>query len=337
MRVLIGILSNEAARYAAFWGCMMQLVVPEGSVRDVAIGTDYVGNRNLLAQRCLDEGFDWAWFVDDDHTFAANLLDKLLTSGRAFDLPILVPLCTTRRAPFSLVDYGRNPDPVGPDYLSVSLKDVPAEGIIELDAAGTAGMLIRRDVFEAMPQPWFENSPRSEDIVFCEKAIAAGFKIHADLACRLGHILTATVTPGYTGDGWVTGVVMGGLQFAIGTSEELEAEAEEEEDDYYYREGDAQPDLTLSEPVPATENPMIEPPSEAERIEIWVDEEAVWHWRAIGHGGAVLVKDSAINESSVLAAAELRYPGVMAYQIQREVDDSRDIRQYRVPRRMFDT
>jgi hypothetical protein len=335
-RVLIGIISNEAARYAEFWACMMRLEVPSGSVKDVVIGTDYVSNQNILALRCLDEGFDYLWVMGDDHSFGPDLLERLLVSAQAFDLPILVPLCSARRAPFPLVDYGRNPDPVGQDYLSVSLADVPPEGIIELDAAGSAGMLIRRDVLEAVPQPWFVNSPRSEDIVFCEKAITAGFKIHADVACRLGHILTAVVTPGHDGERWVTGLVMGDLQLAIGTAEELTAEAElpPEVGDPRNRDDNPHPDEESLQ-IPATETPVEVSVAEAERIEIWVDEEFVWWWRALDFDGKVLIKDSAVNEASVLAAAEVRYPGVMAYQIAREMEDSRNIRPYRVPGRMW--
>lgn len=703
-RVLIGIISNEAARYAEFWACMMRLEVPAGSVKDVAIGTDYVSNQNILAQRCLDDSFDYLWLMGDDHSFGPDLLEKMLVSAQAFDLPILVPLCSARRAPFALVDYGRNPDQTGPDYLSVSLAEVPSEGIIELDAAGSAGMLIRRDVLATVPQPWFENSPRSEDIVFCippgawvggrrgvgaieeisvgdlvvthtgelcevrdtsvrdykglltcitpaygdpvrltpnhrllvnrdggrcwveagevvvgdrlcvpkierrewdpqtyaiatlvpgaaddgatvgytrtrksavrlpsflemtpdlarligyfiaegtvgkrrhdvvlcfgahrtdlvedavdllesifnahpttrtlngctrvsvssavlartlcgvcggsraldkrlpdgwrhfsteslselikgywrgdgsydprngfrmttvsprlatdlqaavlelgiyagvrfranqkagrydigipysqtkafaevvdedasdhigkdrwsflrsdedyfyvrvagveseeyegpvynlsvvedesftisgfavhncEKAITAGFKIHADLSCRLGHILTAVVTPGHDGEKWVTGLVMGDLQLAIGTAEEL-TELPPEVGDPRNRDDNPHPDAEVELPLDlvADDGPAFEP-FVAERIELWVDEEFVWWWRAIDHQGNVLKKDSAVNEQSVLAAAELHYPGVMAYQIAREVEDSRHIRPYRVPGRMF--
>lgn len=334
-RVLIGIISNEAARYAEFWACMMRLEVPAGSVKDVAIGTDYVSNQNILAQRCLDDSFDYLWLMGDDHSFGPDLLEKMLVSAQAFDLPILVPLCSARRAPFALVDYGRNPDQTGPDYLSVSLAEVPSEGIIELDAAGSAGMLIRRDVLATVPQPWFENSPRSEDIVFCEKAVDAGFKIHADLSCRLGHILTAVVTPGHDGEKWVTGLVMGDLQLAIGTAEEL-TELPPEVGDPRNRDDNPHPDAEVELPLDlvADDGPAFEP-FVAERIELWVDEEFVWWWRAIDHQGNVLKKDSAVNEQSVLAAAELHYPGVMAYQIAREVEDSRHIRPYRVPGRMF--
>lgn len=349
-RILAGVLSNEAARYAEFWACMMRLEMPSGSVQDVAIGTDYVSNQNLLAQRCLDDGFDYLWLMGDDHSFAPDLLERLLVSARAYDLPILVPLCSTRRAPFSLVDYGRNPDPDGPDYLSVSLTDIPGEGIIELDAAGSAGMLIRRDVLETVPQPWFENSPRSEDIVFCERAVAAGFKIHADVACRLGHILTAVVTPGHTGDGWVTGLVMGDLQLSIETAEQLIA-AQDDESDPRNRDDNPHPDEMEEEeagtavaappesPYPDGPSPTqagVEPASSiAERIEIWIDDEFMWWWRAIGHDGSILRKDSGINEMTVIGAAHLFYPGVDVYQVQREVDDSRNLRQYGVPGRML--
>ena len=319
-RVLIGILSNEAARYAEFWACMMRLEVPAGSVKDVAIGTDYVSNQNLLVQRCLDEGFDFLWLMGDDHSFGPDLLERLLVSAQAYDLPILVPLCSARRAPFALVDYGRNPDPDGPDYLPVSLTDIPTEGIIELDAAGSAGMLIRRDTLEAIDYPWFENGPRSEDIVWCEKARAAGFTIHADVACRLGHILTAVVTPGHDGENWVTGLVMGDLQLAVGTAEQLLAD----QSDPRNHDDNPHPD----------ELPPAVIVSEAERIEIWVDEELRWWWRAIDHDGNILVKDSGVNEATVLGAAEAKYPGVMAYMVDSERHDSRNIRQYHAPSRM---
>jgi hypothetical protein len=329
-RVLIAIVANDAARFSEFWSCVLRLQVPVGSTKDLVIGGDWLGSRNTLVQRCLDEDFDYLWFMDDDHSFGPDMLEKLLDSAVAYELPIVMPLCTTRRAPFHLVTYGRNPDPTNTDpYLPISLEGAPGEGIVELEAGGTAGMLIRRDVLEAIPPPWFKNTSRSEDIVFCEEAKAAGFKTYADLSCRLGHILTAVVTPGLTDDGWVTGVTMGDLQLSIGTAEQLLALQEAELPPAVEFVEDPEEDDRVPPPETAAES------SEAERIEIWLDDEFVWWWRAIDDNGAVLRKDSGINEMTVIGAAHLFYPGVSVHQIQREVDDSRNLKQYGVPGRMW--
>ena len=91
------------------------------------------------------------------------------------------------------------------------MPDMPAEGLIELQAGGCAGMLIRREVLEAIEPPWFEYTDRSEDIVFCEKAKEAGFNIYCDLSARLGHVTTAFVWPSTNQDGdWFVGLTIGG-------------------------------------------------------------------------------------------------------------------------------
>ena len=326
IRVLVAIIANDAARFSEFWACALRLKVPAGSRKDLEIGGDWLGSRNTLAQRCLDEGFDYLWFMDDDHSFGPDMLEKLLDSATTYDLPIVMPLCTTRRAPFHLVTYGRNPDPLNSDpYLPISLEGALGGEIMELEAGGTAGMLIRRDVLEAMDYPWFKNTPRSEDILFCEDARAAGFTVHGDLSCRLGHILTAVVTPGLTEDGWVTGITIGDLQLSIGTAEQLLLEQQELAPEFVE-------DPEEDAPVPPE---TAAEASGAERIEIWVDDEMIWWWRAIGHDGRVLRRDSAVNEQTVIGAAHLFYPGVGVHQVQREVDDSRNLRQYGVPGRMW--
>lgn len=385
MKVLIAIVANDSARFTEFWSSVLRLKVPVGSVKEVIKGGDWLGARNSLAQRCLDEGFDYLWFMDDDHSFGSDMLEKLLSSALEFDLPVVMPLCTTRRPPFHLVTYGRNPDESNTDpYLPISLEGLPGEGIVEIESGGCAGMLIRRDVLvatESWPDEdghtkgrWFENTPRSEDIVFCEKAKAAGFKIYADLSCRLGHILVAVVAPKLTPDGWVNSLMIADeLQIDIGTAEQLLAENAPPEIEFV-EEPEVLPPAV--EVVPFTQDPIEglcnaldqgwrctndpghagphisapivpigtpgtinhsweEPVSDAERIEIWVDDEFVWWWRAIGHDGNILRKDSGINEQTVIGAAHLFYPNVMVHQIQREVDDSRNLRQYGVPGRIW--
>jgi hypothetical protein len=381
VKVLVGIIANDAARFSEFWSCVLRLKVPQGSVKENVIGGDWCSARNELARRCIEEGYDYLWFMDDDHSFGPDLLQKLLEAAETYDLPIVNPLCTMRTAPFHLVTFAANPDPESKDrYLPISLEGLPGEGIVELEAGGCAGMLIRRDVLEAtrlmsfdyrntsavddvympfvVPDRWFEYGDRSEDLVFCEKAKEAGFKIHADLSARLGHITTAVVVPALTENGWETGITVGrDLQLAIGTAEQILREQEvewvEESDPRNHDDNphpDELPPVVVQDPCgicgkQSTWSSGIRmgceghsPISEAwgaERIEIWVDDEFRWWWRAIGYEGEILKKDSGINEAGVIGQAHFFYPGADVHQVQREADDSRNLRQYGVPGRMF--
>lgn len=200
---LVGIIANDSARYSLFASCVTNLHAPAGSKVEWTIGGDWCGARNKLAQATLDEGYEWLWFMDDDHAFAPGLLNGLLRH----DLPLVVPVCLTRVAPFVPVTYTEK---VAENlYLPIPLDQQAEDGLVRLEAGGCAGMLIRREVLEAIDPPWFEYTDRSEDIVFCEKAKSAGFEIYCDLAARLGHITTAVVWPAISDGDWVTGITVG--------------------------------------------------------------------------------------------------------------------------------
>lgn len=61
---------------------------------------------------------------------------------------------------------------------------------IEVDTVGFGFCLIKREVFEKMPAPWFPwNTPSpSEDFNFCINARKAGYKIHVMTDVKIGHI-----------------------------------------------------------------------------------------------------------------------------------------------------
>jgi GT2 family glycosyltransferase len=84
--------------------------------------------------------------------------------------------------------------------------DLPEQGLTEIWSAGSAGMLIRRRVFDAIDDPWFTPAPDAvglnEDINFCRKVRAAGFQIWCDPAALLGHIANYTVYPKYADGRW---------------------------------------------------------------------------------------------------------------------------------------
>ena len=254
-RILIGVIAGESARHSLFSACMTQLD-REGldSEMEWIIGADWCEARNTLAQMTLEGDFTHLWFMDDDHAFHPQMLKQLLSH----DVPVVQPVCCTRSAPFQLVTYVSSE--IGEDgrkrYLPLGLGGQEGSGLVELEAGGCAGMLIRRDVLEATKTQyrgiegeagyelvegnWFEYSAEaSEDIAFCEKAKGAGFKLYADLACRLGHITTAVVYPEINEGGWMTLLNIGRLNVFVdpaGLEEEMEELPPEVEDNYARKE-----------------------------------------------------------------------------------------------------
>lgn len=217
MNGLVGIIANDSARYSLFSACVTKLQIPPDSQLEWLIGGDWCGARNSLVRMVLESEAEWLWFMDDDHAFPPNLLLRLLQH----DVPLVTPICLTRIYPFPPVSYAEK---IGENvYLPIPLQDQPTDGLIEIQAGGCAGMLIRREVLEAVDPPWFEYTDRSEDVIFCEKTKAAGFPIYADLGARLGHITTAVVWPAVQDDHWTTGLSIGRLNLTV----ELATEREE--------------------------------------------------------------------------------------------------------------
>lgn len=70
------------------------------------------------------------------------------------------------------------------------------QGLVECDAVGTGCVAVRRDVFALMPQPVFADrlSPldgqqeTTEDVVFCERVTALGFRVAVDLSLSADHL-----------------------------------------------------------------------------------------------------------------------------------------------------
>lgn len=64
------------------------------------------------------------------------------------------------------------------------------DGLYECDAIGFGAVLIKREVFEKTPEPWFDidlDSGGGEDFCFCRQAKAAGFPIYVDFALQCDH------------------------------------------------------------------------------------------------------------------------------------------------------
>ncbi len=213
---LIGVIAQETARYSYFASSLTGTDVPAGSAIRWQFGHDIPANVNGLVRALLDSELEWLWLLGDDHTWSPNLLMKLL----GHDKDIVAPLGLQRAAPYRTTALVPSPDdPRGHTRLDLNLH--PFGGLVEVVAIGSGGMLIKREVFETMEEPWFEagkidGEHLTEDIYWCDKARQLGYRIHCDLDAHIGHICTSVIWPVHEPDGWTFGFSMtGGFQITM--------------------------------------------------------------------------------------------------------------------------
>jgi glycosyltransferase involved in cell wall biosynthesis len=208
----IGLLTTEHGRYSRFWTSFMGILAP-GPVRII---TKYSLNIAEARNQIFEEAEgEWVWFMDDDHTFDQNLLINLIKRN----VDVVQPLVLSRYAPFSPVIMGpRTADGVRHWKFALQSDDPPMKPVY---VAGTAGMLIRRYVWEKIPKPWFtmgEVTPEvlGEDVSFCRRVKDAGFQVWCDMENTMGHLNVGEVRPRRNPDGtWVTVVKFGNGEFEV--------------------------------------------------------------------------------------------------------------------------
>jgi len=203
----VGIVADSTARYTEFTECLLGLTtrMPVNTQVRFKVGPDRGVSRDWLVADSLERGSEWIMFLDDDHSFSPNLLMQLLSHEE----PIVASLYLLRQPPFWPIAYeSKSEDGL---YTALDLKGCEGSGLVPVVAAGTGGMLIRSEVFYEMKPPWFLHTDQhSEDLYFCDKAVAAGFPIFVDLEARLGHITPVNVVPSYHSDaGWLATLVVG--------------------------------------------------------------------------------------------------------------------------------
>lgn len=157
----------------------------KGQIRDVA--------RNGIAQESVRLGAPYLWFIDDDVQVPPWAPRQLLTTLKQADDDVMVVggiYCTKGELVEPLVYKGGN-------GTGVHWKWKRGD-IFECSAIATGCMLIKTEIFKHLEEPWFRDVEglkdgwtvehkaadaalnMSDDLWFCEKVQAAGFKILAD-------------------------------------------------------------------------------------------------------------------------------------------------------------
>lgn len=167
-----------------------------------------IAGRMMLSLDKLD--YQYMLFADNDATWHPGAIMRLVERN----LPIVTGCIYQRQAPPipTLGMYkGRNER--GHHYYNMAepaikimerarkegitstspneqLFDKTDEDLFEIDGCGMHFCLIRRDVLETIPQPWFEKTMTAagEDYFFCRKAKSWGYDIYVDLSVHTGHM-----------------------------------------------------------------------------------------------------------------------------------------------------
>jgi hypothetical protein len=187
-----------------FYECLERLHVPAGTRRGVSKSCDLAKALNMLLDQATG---DWVWFLGDDHTFAPDLLLRLLSH----QLPAVVPLNIQRVPPFAPVILK---GPTQAESTTLSWAEVPAgDGLWYLPPhhyVGSAGLLVRRDVLAQIERPVFrigqyQADRLNEDFWLFEQLEKQGVRVPVDLGARMGHLNAFAAMPTVRdGQWWVT-------------------------------------------------------------------------------------------------------------------------------------
>ena len=150
--------------------------------------------RERLATFGQETGAEYLLWLDSDIVAPASTALRLL----AHKEPVVAANYIRRQLPAKGVAYetiGNWGDPLpfeATDHL------VPVEGV------GMGCMLMRADIFDTIPKPWFEfgwspesNDHLGEDMILCQKMAQAGYtvKIDTNLSMELRHLGTWAFGP----------------------------------------------------------------------------------------------------------------------------------------------
>lgn len=153
--------------------------------------------RNLVAHYTIKNGYDYVFCVDSDIILPQDALVKLLSHQKDIVSGVYIQRRPGLTIPEVYIDNEHGgADNAHPDTLRGS-------GIIEVAGCGFGCVLVSRKVLEDVGYPQFTyhssidfDNTVSEDVDFCMKAKAKGYKVYVDCAIKCGHIGSTVHTLG---------------------------------------------------------------------------------------------------------------------------------------------
>ena len=202
-KVLITVSTGEYARNANFYDYYHMLEKPEGAIISFVHGRSPAKSRNILINAAQEQDCTHILFIDDDMTYPADGLVKLLEH----DVEVVSGLYLSRSYPHQSVvfDLADDEGKTCPMYL------VDKPYLKPIVAAGFGFLLVKMSVFDKLEKPYvrlgeMDNEEWCDDIGFCKRMREAGVNMFCDLNIQCGHMGTVTILPEYDAekDIWLT-------------------------------------------------------------------------------------------------------------------------------------
>ena len=202
--IMIAVVCQELMRYSHFFKTFIGLE-PVGNKPYhpfIEPGLDIFKQCNEAIESARAKGVSHLFLIGDDHILMPDTITRLAAHG----VDAVVPFCLQRSSPYYPVVYA-DEDENGSHRI---MKDFPEHGLMEIYAAGSAGMLVSKAVIDALPAQPFTTSRghHNEDLEFCRHIRAAGFKLYCDVDTLLGHVGTQFCVPDWQDDGYGWGVAV---------------------------------------------------------------------------------------------------------------------------------
>ena len=166
-------------------------------VFDFIRGYDCATARNNIAQQALNEGADYVLMIDNDVTLPPDALIHLLEEPRRVCLGYYA-----HRNDANIYDGKTSVCRLGEfnytqQYPAAELRSLAEQGVhkLQIHGGGMGCALIKTDVFEELPYPWFDwvnyedRGVLSEDLFFCEQCNQKEIEIYVDTRVGCGHLL----------------------------------------------------------------------------------------------------------------------------------------------------
>lgn len=150
-------------------------------------------SRNNIVDMAKEEKCDYLFFIDSDVLIGENQLEKLIS----YNKDAITGVYHQRSFPYYALPRNRVSKSL---YcpIEIDIKDENID-IVEIDGSGMGCFLIKMDIFDKIPYPWFEFKYHqkdekwgqiSEDLYFCEKLKDIGIKIYCDPKIECTHMGT---------------------------------------------------------------------------------------------------------------------------------------------------